>query len=157
MKTTLSWAWLQFTNEPKVSLRDLLIPASPRSIWLLLVTLIRLESINLGDYLAATETWGQGSWTSSAGWEEEKSCSGGWSEAARRTADSQKDTNVKQKQLTQQHLQKLRYSHELRCWTADQQQVCVSLAIWPIVMFQNNVPGWNVIKTHVHICFSRGN
>lgn len=52
-------------------LGDLLIPAPPASIWLLLVALMRLESINLWDYLA----WGWGSWTSRAGQQKEKSCS----------------------------------------------------------------------------------
>lgn len=47
---------------------DLLIPAPPGSIWLLLAALMGLRSINPRDYLAATDTWGQDSWTSSAGW-----------------------------------------------------------------------------------------
>lgn len=57
------------------SLSDLLIPAPPGSIQLLLAALMGLKSINPEDYLAATDTWGQGSWTPSAGRLKEKSCS----------------------------------------------------------------------------------
>lgn len=49
------------------SLRDLLIPAPPGTIWLLLVALMGSESIIPRDYLAATETRDQESLASSAG------------------------------------------------------------------------------------------
>lgn len=80
------WAWVQNIMQTV----DLMIPPPPRSIWLLLEALMGLERINLGDYSAATDTWGQGSWTSSAGRQKEKSCSWSPEETGRRANDSQR-------------------------------------------------------------------